>query len=201
MSARRIEFIEEVLRRWASQESGKIEVMQNTEAAFDAPPTETAYGVSELRWDPRFLPYLSGSGYSCALQVSPVPLLILHISKTPQDTESDGIMFDPQLISFVLFYFIQSLCICFHPALSHSFYSMFLQSFGVSPKQIFSMCAGYRPPFVPPTLSIALLIRCSSSFDNWTSIAPALFSRYLTCFVPAIGMKSTKISHIPKIFK
>jgi hypothetical protein len=51
--------------------------------------------------------------------------------------------------------------------------------------------ATHLSPLLPPTPSIAFRIPCSSSLLSWTSTAFAFSSRYLTLFVPGMGMKSS----------
>lgn len=62
---------------------------------------------------------------------------------------------------------------------------------GESPKHRAIIAAGYLAPLLPPTLSTAALNSCSSSLLSFTSTALAFSSRYLTRFVPGIGMKSS----------
>lgn len=61
---------------------------------------------------------------------------------------------------------------------------------GLSPNSRAAAPGGYRSPFEPPTLSIAFRTLASSSLVKVTSTDLMFSSRYLTRFVPGIGITS-----------
>jgi hypothetical protein len=69
-----------------------------------------------------------------------------------------------------------------------------LSTSGLSPNSNDRNVPGYLAPFVPPTLSIAVLIVLTSSLVNSVWMAAAFSFKYLICLVPGIGMRSLKIS-------